>query len=505
MLDEYLSDFHCDLLIRTGNPVKSLLTAALQHRCDLILLAHTTHLTIDLGIIKFSVAEVMRNALVPVLLVPDPKPSGTVQFPINRIHVHLNARETSRLSTAFALRSARLLGQHASLSASGDSSEKVNDYLEFIRDRYWPPDRKDGCHIEPMFSSPARDLRQTVMKEKPDLLILTLQDYSFLERFRIIDAVKNILQSLHIPILVVNRRDWIAQQEKQLSRIYNRLTELDLAHTGQNKMNLEICGDYSQTELLMGCYSLDGLNEVFHQYGLFKSLEKRGYPAVQICFNNMDSGRERLRVFPDRDDIKEPLVDLVFRKETAPITDNAPLDFPALSGPYLYIEWLCLQDPNRSYRNLEIPLPGQKYPGLGMGWKVMLIIKLLARRIGAVGVYNMPEYYHTARLYHRYFRYVNPILEGRLLAIDRDTFPLHVVDTSWAALHGLILENGQTMSWTGGPQILPLEQGLKNYFESAEYRKAVHRTMIRERFTLDNENLCSMMKNRGLYREPSSV
>jgi len=199
------------------------------------------------------------------------------------------------------------------------------------------------------------------------------------------------------------------------------------------------------------------------------------------------------------------LVDLVFRQELVPPFSRIPQGYPINLGSYLYIEWLCLQDPERSYRGLEIPLPGQKYPGLGLGWKVMVIIKLLARRIGAVAVYNMPEYYHTARFYHRYFHYLDPMLEGRLLALDRDTFPSHVVDTSWAFLHGIVMHNNKPCKWIGGPQILPLHPELDDYFQSDNYKTSLHKYMNSLRFTLEPDKMTDMIKNRSLYREPGEV
>ena len=506
LINDHLSDFHCDLLIRTGHPVKSLLTTAIQHRCDLILLAHTADLTVELEHMKLHVPDILRQSLVPILLVPDPELSGTGHFPTNRILIHLNSQETSRLSTAFAMRTARLMGKEIILTTFGKSTGDSAEYLEFIRNRYLPVDQKESSQVACGTHSFSKNLRHLISLHQPDLLIISLQDCSFFDRYKIIDTLKNLLITHQIPVMLVNRHDWVKQQEIKMNRIYGRLTEFDLAHSSSSMKEPIKADDLADPhpELMMGSYSLQGLNQVFTHYGLFRSLEKLGYPDVHITFTVLDRGRERLLVFPDRNHRQEPLVDLVFKKELAPGFDRQHSDCPVISEPFLYIEWLCLQDPLRTYRNLEIPLPGQKYPGLGMGWKVMLIIKLLARRIGAAGVYNMPEYYHTARLYHRFFHYLNPALEGRLLAIDRDTFPLHVVDASWAALHGLIMQGDQSMRWIGGPQILPIHPKLTDYFQSEAYRDEVHKSMMAETFSLDKETLRAMIKNRSLYQEPSA-
>ncbi|MBN1878662.1 universal stress protein [bacterium] len=506
LIEDHLGDFHCDLLIRCGKPGRILMGTAIQHRCDLILLANNPGLTVELEHLTFSVPEIIRKSPIPILLVPDPEFAGNPRFPIQTTLIQLNGHESSRLSTAFALRTARLLSNRIVLTAPDKCREKALDYMTFIRDRYWPSTENKRCRIDCFSSSPAQNLRQAWTTHEPDMLIVILQDLSFFHRHTVMETLKNMIPIRHIPVMLVNRHDWVKQQEAQFSRVYNQLTEFDLVQTNRATDSNSPTNQISEheSELLMGCYSIDGLNEVFRQYGLFKSFAKRGYPDVQITFNRLDHGRERLRVFPGKHKKSEPLVDLVCRKDNASFVDPLPPPLDKKLGLLLYIDWLCLQDPQRAYRDLEIPLPGQKYPGLGMGWKVMLIIKLLAHRIGAGGVYNMPEYYHTARLYHRYFHYLDPSLEGRLLALDRDTFPLHVVDTSWAALHGLILQDGKPMRWIGGPQVLAIKRELRDYFNSTEYNRIIHQSMLNHSFTLDIENLSAMMKNRCLYREPSS-
>lgn len=499
-------DFHADILVRTGEIMPVLMHTARQHNIDLVILVYEADFSLHISTTKTSLSAILRKIRVPVMLLPDkgtPSCSKPV-FPFQNSLAVLNSDESTRLGTAFALRSIRLLCEHTVLTACGRQTDDTQAYLSFIRQRYWPPEAAETCRIQAFSGPAARAFKESLQQYNPDFIVVSMQDRSYIERFRLTGSLKTALSTGTRSALIINRPDWISRQEKKLTRIYQNLSEFDLAYSPSSRGDGEPPGDITMRKpaLFMGCYSPEGLREVFRQYGLFHYLKRKGYPDTHIVFDEIDGGRERLRVFPGKRQGGEPLVDLVLRTEYAPDFVTSKNGFPDRPGSFLHVEWLCLQDPQRSYRDLEIPLPGQKYPGLGIGWKVMIIIKLLARRLGAAGVYNMPEYYHTARLYHRFFRYRYPELEGRLMAIDRDTFPVHIVDVSWAFLHGLVYRDNQPSTWTGGAQILPLDQKLITYFASAEYVNSVHNALHQERFCLDMPGLRDMMMNRRLYKEP---
>jgi hypothetical protein len=503
---ELPSDFHADILIRTGDIIRILMHAARQNHVDLVILAYEPDFSLHISNTKTSISSILRKLRMPVMLLPgkaNPTTGGPV-FPFRNSLALLNAEESTRLGTAFALRSIRLLCDHTVLAACSRSKDKVHAYLSFIRQRYWPPESTETCRLQVFTGTATRALKASLQRHNPDFIVVSLQDRSYIERFRLAVSLKSALSTGNRAVLIINRPDWIGRQEKQLTRIYRNLSEFDLAYSPSSTDDSHPSGDITMRKpaLFMGCYSPEGLREVFRNYGLFHYLKRKGYPDAHIVFDKFDAGRERLRVFPGKQQGGDPLVDLVLRREFMPAFNVSADGFPDKPGSFLHVEWLCLQDPQRSYRDLETPLPGQKYPGLGIGWKVMIIIKLLACRLGAAGVYNIPEYYHTARLYHRFFRYRHPELEGRLLAIDRDTFPVHVVDVSWAFLHGLVYRNNQPSTWSGGAQILPLNQKLKAYFTSADYLNRMQITLQQERFYLDMPGLRDMMMNRRLYKEP---
>lgn len=528
MANETLPDCYHHLLLRTGRPIEAILTAAVKQRCDLIILSHENSLTLSANGKQLRIKSLLKESPIPVLLIPDTPDLDTGKdsaagLPSKTI-VHLHPDEKNRLCSAFAMRCARLMRAPTVLTAQCKPAKKsaTLEYMGFIRDRYWPVNTRIACEIRCETGKTA-NLKDMTAAAGADLTILTCNDPGQKRRKQYLDQVKPLINDPDQLVLWVQRHDWVTDLEKRMLSVYNSLSEFDLARSRRDPSAEETtASDDSQitlvpsdtrhfmdsgSSLLLGYYSIDGLVDVFQRYGLFRSFARRGYPDACVVFGTTDRQMERLRVFPTCKKEGEPLVDLVFRRELVIPPEilpdgRLPEAFPEDLGPFLYIEWLCLQDPERTYRDLEIPLPGQKYPGLGLGWKVMIILKLLACRIGAAGVYNMPEYYHTARLYHRYFHYIDPMLEGRLLALDRDTFPSHLVDTSWAFLNGLVMEHDAPCQWIGGPQILPIHPALIQYFQTDTYVSATHAHMNRMQFRLDRDRMQSMMSDGRLYRDP---
>jgi hypothetical protein len=504
LAENNLGSFYYDVVIKFNRHKDVILTTALQHRCDLVILSNHRHWTSPSVSLSKMISFLLRRVPVPVLLMPDPT---RINLPFNKTLVYLNPDELSRLGTAFALRTTRLLSQNVVLTASVRSKNNADSFLKAVCDRYWPRNETDRCITRVISNRAGRLIENSVSCLNPDFLVVSLQDYPVLIRNKMLSSATSLIKKHSIPLLVVNRKDWVHEQEKKMIRIYDNLSEFDLVRRKDECKTDDFLSNISlkKPELFLGRYSHQGLIEAFQQYNLLRTLEHKGYPSPHITFDSLDGNRERLRVFPTSTESSEPLVDIILRIDNNPTFNSGSLRFPSFPGSCLYVEWLCLQDPNRSYRDLEIPLPGQKYPGLGIGWKVMIIIKLLAKRIGSGAIYNMPEYYHTARLYHRFFRYADPLLEGRLQAIDRDTFPLHLVDTSWAFLHGLVLQNDSAADWLPGPQILPLHPQLIKFFNSEAYADQTRKALKEEQFTLDLSGLRAMMNSRKLYIEPGSI
>ena len=85
------------------------------------------------------------------------------------------------------------------------------------------------------------------------------------------------------------------------------------------------------------------------------------------------------------------------------------------------------------------------------------------------------------------------------MALDRDTFPHHVVDTSWAITHGLVQRNGKKYSWDGSPQVLPLQAQIEGYFSSDQYVDMMRERLRQVRFSIDTGMVTELIKRGKFY------
>jgi hypothetical protein len=108
-------------------------------------------------------------------------------------------------------------------------------------------------------------------------------------------------------------------------------------------------------------------------------------------------------------------------------------------------------------------------------------------RIGKDGIAIHPQYYHAALLYHRLFKCYNPVQEGQLAALMRDTEALNLGDVSWAidldCLRGQQLR--QKVSWEVDYQVHPLTALLQQHFHSEQYRKLFWESLASHRYRID--------------------
>ena len=145
---------------------------------------------------------------------------------------------------------------------------------------------------------------------------------------------------------------------------------------------------------------------------------------------------------------------------------------------FLNIKWFSLQNP-RAHFTVERPrLPGQMFPGTGMGRKALKLLTALAVNEGRDGIVNNPEHFHNAYFYEG-FMFLNPTDQGRFQRMIRDLKPdmkehkLSIV--SWAIYLGFLTENGKKIKWNLHEQVLPLSMSMVRYFHRWEYRKEVKR------------------------------
>ncbi|OZJ06322.1 hypothetical protein BZG36_00701 [Bifiguratus adelaidae] len=140
------------------------------------------------------------------------------------------------------------------------------------------------------------------------------------------------------------------------------------------------------------------------------------------------------------------------------------------------IEWLCMQDPKRSFKEDRPRLPGQNWPGLRVGRQMSSLLIDLAIEHGRDALCNVPEHWNNAYLYNlRGYRFLNPAFQGFFESIvdelkaDLDNYGLAAV--SWAFKNGHVYDSeGSMINWSPEDQIYPTSKTLRHYIASRSYR-----------------------------------
>ncbi len=89
------------------------------------------------------------------------------------------------------------------------------------------------------------------------------------------------------------------------------------------------------------------------------------------------------------------------------------------------------------------------------------------------GVLDVPDHFHTALIYSRNFRFLDPRIEGRFQAMARDLEGLPLALASEAVREECIVDtaSGQTVPWEPAEQVMALREPLRRHFRSSSFRR----------------------------------
>ncbi len=285
------------------------------------------------------------------------------------------------------------------------------------------------------------------------------------------------------------------QRSKKYRRVYEQLTNFELQQDKLHNRLIsddDIMGDLAQKQrphLFLDFYSEEGVRKALDHYGIFRDLEKRGFKDFIIKLDTKDPYRHKFRAYYEKQTPDHLLCEVYLRKKTFTAKPIFVSDVAGENFTLIVIEWLMLQDPTAQFAAHRQPLPGQKYPGLRIGRKVLDIFVNMCLRLKTDGLLNIPEHYHNAAFYSRSFNYFNPQTEGYYQAIRRDLSQYGIYHISWAIFWECLIEknSGEYWKWFTDEQIMPVSEKIVVYFESAEYRKRVQETSDSVRFQIDDQ------------------
>ncbi len=505
---EILDGFRYRITVVRGNPAEMIRKLAVAHSFTLIALPYAQS-SIQKNIGK-TASQLVKTSPVPVLFLPDSfQLTGRSKLP-KHISILCSTHNSDRPSLNKAFKICRYFACNTSIIFFGLRLHRgvIEQIINSLKLIYLNVPLRNKIHVD--YKKTWRmslGFEQVSDSGKTDLLIVcdAFSKVSFF-RFRH-GSLHRILKESSHPVLILRKKSEVLGMEKSMEKEFHQLSDFDLVQVNKNDWS-EIGSetDYSSgdSKLFLGIYSRAGIEKALEHYGLIEELARIGYDKLRIDISMDSIHKNRIRFFPEKGKSDIPIIDIVMQRRFFSGFRGALPNYPDKQRDFLYIDWLLLQDPLRKFSDRKIPLPGQKFAGLGIGWKVMVILKLMGRRIGVQGLANSPQYYHTARIFHRYFHFPSPEDEGCLLAIDRDTYPYNIIEVSWAFEHGLVKETGsknpQDCKWHGANQIIPFTPQLKSYFNSIEYRDAVLDVLSYRRFSIDEAEMKRLWEQGMLFQ-----
>jgi hypothetical protein len=155
----------------------------------------------------------------------------------------------------------------------------------------------------------------------------------------------------------------------------------------------------------------------------------------------------------------------------------------------LYIRWLSLQNPGRPFSSDKPRLPGQKYPGSGLGRAFFTELRRMCLAAKRDGILNVPEHFHNAVMYKGFY-FIDPYHQAQfnrmLIDLDSEIKRTSLAKVSWAVGTGALRLDGEICVWNLGEQIFPLGRKTISYFNSCHYTDTVAEQEINwGKFTID--------------------
>jgi hypothetical protein len=252
--------------------------------------------------------------------------------------------------------------------------------------------------------------------------------------------------------------------------------------------------------LFLGRYPMSAVMAALEKKSFFKDAKKRDlWPLMFELDSSEYPPLQRLQIFFQKKEMANLIVDLKLRELVFQSKNHLAKVSSSSAFQLLYLEWLTLQNPLLQFAPQRPPLPGQMYPGLKLGRKVLDMFTYLARLNHNDGIIAFPCYFHNALLFSRFLRFVRPEKEGEIIAIRKSFRSVPFVQLAWIIhLNCLRTGEGEVFEWNAEEQVYPMNNVLKKYFESREYKERVKAAASRLKFTIDWD--CYEKKGQAAFR-----
>lgn len=252
------------------------------------------------------------------------------------------------------------------------------------------------------------------------------------------------------------------------------------------------------SSLFMGIYTREQILMALERFEIMPRIRSLGYvdPWVEFAPRSPFEHRLTIRCLCNGEDhlLGEVIVKEGRFMPKAHFIDGAKVDDLEL----IFIEWILMQRPCSSFEPDRRRMPGQNWPGLGVGRNVMKLLLWVCRQSERDGLLNFPEHYHNAFLYSEQFFFYDPKKQAEVLALFRDltTLGLDLSEVSYAVYFDCVLDmnSDEPYNWVAQEQIWPVSDKIKRYFSADQYGAQVTEMLGRLKFGLNRERFEKKMK-----------
>jgi hypothetical protein len=235
---------------------------------------------------------------------------------------------------------------------------------------------------------------------------------------------------------------------------FRRISEkLSLLELSQHDADDDVL---TPAKAFVGTYDEVGLQHVLQAYALSPKLTAMGLDPLHIAITSDDPFHHALQLqLPDG----VPVMDLRLHLCCTRL--------PGIKGAILgridvvVVEWLRMQNPHARFTAARPRLPGQTYPGTGLGRDVLQLLVLMCERIHRDAMITLPEHYHQNEMYQRIgFMPLSP--DDDVNRVRGCTSALSLAERAWACERGFVRrDDGSAFVHHPRELLLPIHPRIK--------------------------------------------
>ena len=230
--------------------------------------------------------------------------------------------------------------------------------------------------------------------------------------------------------------------------------------------------------LFLDRFTVEDMTARLESSGFLSAMIQKGIRQPSLVIQRVDPDEHRLLIHDKSGPEPLKIMELRMTFGRLELPDSSSF-ISRNSFDVLIVNWMMLQNPRARFSTERPQLPGQEYPGLGLGRKSHEFLLQLGLELRRAGLVNHPQYFHNAVFYRDKYYFVDPCKQGELLAMVRDLSKYPMAISSPAVDEGRLMDTQrhQTIEWHPGAMVCPIRKRLRKYFDSAKYRQSVEESM----------------------------